>query len=179
MGSNDNKKNCEAVMFLACFLSLFVILQVIYYFSSETLDPFISQSLHVRPICALIKLITPSVSIFSNGISIVYGTFNLSVDSACNGIESIILIASAIFAFRTDFIKKIAGVISGCLFLYMFNIIRIMVLFYAKAFAPDLFDFLHIYAGQTLAIIAGTAFFFLWASWAASESISSRVNNEV
>lgn len=167
------KKNREAIRFIVLFLGVFILLQIIWFYTSKTIEPYISETLHVKPISSLIVLATPSVTASPIGKSIVSDGFSLSVDSACNGIDSIILVVSAVLAFRANILKKIAGVISGCLLLYLFNILRITILFYSNVFAPDFFDFLHVYAGQTLVVIAGVAFFFLWASWATSEKFEN------
>lgn len=174
---NTSKKH-EALRFVFYFLVLFVFFQGILFVFSKKVEPYISKVLHVKPICYMIRTITPSIPVFSSGASITSGTFSLSVDPPCNGLDAMVILASAILAFRAGWLKKISGIIVGCLFLYLFNITRIMVLFYSKAFSSDFFDFLHVYAGQTLAVIAGLAFFFLWASWSTSENVASWVNNE-
>jgi len=166
----DKFSNQTTARFIILFLAIFAAFQLLWFLSAKTIEPYISEILHVRLICHIISLLTPSVSVAPEGINIISSNFSLSVDSACNGLDVILLVVSAIIAFRSDFTQKIVGAISGCLLFYLFNIVRITILFYSKAFAPDLFDFLHIYAGQTLAIIAGTAYFFMWASWVSPEN---------
>lgn len=162
------EKKYETVRFILFFLILFAVFQISWFLSSKRIDPFISEIFHVKSICYIISTLTPDVPISSSGVNILSSHFSLSIDSACNGLDAILLVVSAIMAFKADLKKKIIGALSGCLFLYLFNMSRIVVLFYSKTFAPGLFDFLHVYAGQTLAIIAGVGFFFFWVSWAAS-----------
>lgn len=170
-------KNREAVRFVLLFLGFFLLLQLVWFYTAKTIEPYIAEALHVKPLCHIISILTPSVPVSQNGINIVSSNFSLSVDSACNGLDAILLVVSAVIAFRSNILKKIAGIISGCLFLYLFNILRILVLFYSKAFAPDFFDFLHVYAGQTLAVIAGVAFFLLWASWASPQKYEKALSS--
>lgn len=168
----------EAARFALFFLFVFILAQLTWFLSSKKIEPYIAEVLHVKPICHIISIFTPSVPVSQNGINIVSSNFSLSVDSACNGLDAVLLVVSAIIAFRSNILKKIVGIILGSLFLYAFNILRILVLFYSNAFAPDFFDFLHVYAGQTLGVIVGVAFFFSWASWSTSENMVSRVDDE-
>ncbi|WP_027358196.1 archaeosortase/exosortase family protein [Desulforegula conservatrix] len=173
-----SKQKLESVRFVILFFAAFAVLQLTIFISAKKIEPYIAEALHVKPICHIISILTSSVPVSQNGINIVSSNFSLSVDSACNGLDAILLVVSAIIAFRSNILKKIAGIILGSLFLYAFNILRILFLFYSNAFAPDFFDFLHVYAGQTLAVIVGVAFFFLWASWSTSENMVSRVDDE-
>jgi exosortase family protein XrtM len=162
------QKKHEAVRFILFFLSLFASFQLVWFLSSKKIEPFISEILHVKVIYHIISILTPGIPISVSGVNIMFSHFSLSIDSACNGLGPILMVVSAVIALPSDIKRKIIGSLSGCLFLYLFNVSRIVVLFYSRVFAPGLFDYLHVYAGQTLAILAGVGFFFFWASRAAS-----------
>ncbi|NCC26050.1 MAG: hypothetical protein EOM25_12785, partial [Deltaproteobacteria bacterium] len=52
----------------------------------------------------------------------------------------------------------------GLFLLYWANIARTVVLYYSAKYRPELFDFLHIYVGQTFIIIVTALFFLFWIS---------------
>ena len=164
------KKRNPVGNFLFFFLSLFFLCQIIWFLTAQQIEPYVAARLHVAPICHIISTLTPSVPVFAKGINIVSNGFSLAIDSACIGLEAILLLICAVFAFRSPVSKKILGIVSGSIFLYFFNILRIIILFYVMVVAPSFFDFVHVYAGQVLAVVFGTAFFFLWASWVDAKS---------
>lgn len=88
-----------------------MLLQLVWFYAAKRIEPYIAEALHVKPICHVISILTPSVPVSQNGMNIVSSNFSLSVDSACNGLDAILLVVSAVIAFRSNILKKIAGII--------------------------------------------------------------------
>lgn len=75
-----------------------------------------------------------------------------------------LLLVAAIWAFQMSIRKKILGSLIGVFILYVFNLIRIVALYYLLKYRPDVFDVTHVYIGQILLILIAFMFFILWTS---------------
>ena len=88
----------------------------------------------------------------------------VEVRRGCEGIEGMLLLIAAMMAFPAGLRAKLAGMIGGILFVYVFNLARIAGLYYVVKYKPILFDMMHIYVGQIIIIFIALVFFIFWLS---------------
>ena len=90
------------------------------------------------------------------------GGFSVEIIDECTGVLEMVIFLAAVVAFPTTWRKKLIGAALGVPLIYLFNVIRIIVLLFAGAYSNALFDFLHLYFWQgTLIIIIAAA----WIGW--------------
>jgi len=78
--------------------------------------------------------------------------------------EGMLLMISAMVAFRIAWRDKLKGILFGVAFIYLFNLLRIVGLYYLMRYTPNLFNFVHLFIGQSITIILVSVFFILWIS---------------
>jgi exosortase H (IPTLxxWG-CTERM-specific) len=113
------------------------------------------------------------LSVFESGVSAA-GTvmrsprFALDVRNGCNGIEAVILLAAAIFAFPATLRSRLIGVLAAAVAIELVNLVRLSSLFWLGEHYRRIFDFFHVAVWQSLVILAAIAIFMLW-SWKFAE----------
>jgi exosortase H (IPTLxxWG-CTERM-specific) len=113
------------------------------------------------------------LSIFENGVG-AEGTvmrasrFALDVRNGCNGVEAVILLAAAIFAFPATLRSRLIGVFGASVAIELLNLVRLSSLFWLGEHNRRIFDFVHVAVWQTLIILAAISIFLLW-SWKFAE----------
>jgi exosortase H (IPTLxxWG-CTERM-specific) len=113
------------------------------------------------------------LSIFESGVGAA-GTvmrssrFALDVRNGCNGVEAVILLAAAIFAFPATLRSRLIGVSAASAAIELLNLVRLSSLFWLGEHYRRIFDFFHIAIWQALVILAAISIFILW-SWKFAE----------
>ncbi len=148
--------------FAALFLFVFFLLQTAYSASSAARHAVIDV-LTVMPSAAIIDLIDPESNAVPAGHRIVSPQGSLSILNGCEGTETFFLLSAAMLAFSAGWKRKMSGIVSGLIVVYLLNQCRIISLFFAARENHEWFDLLHGYVAPTL-IIALSAIYFLW--WA-------------
>ena len=116
---------------------------------------------------------TGLLSIFESGVWAV-GTvmrssqFALDVRNGCNGVEAVILLAAAIFAFPATLRSRLIGVSAASIAIQLLNLVRLSSLFWLGEHYRRIFDFFHVAVWQSLVILAAISIFILW-SWKFAE----------
>jgi archaeosortase B (VPXXXP-CTERM-specific) len=90
------------------------------------------------------------------------GDFGVRIIEECTGIYEVIIFVAAVLAFPTSLRKKAVGVAFGVPLLYLFNVLRILVLLGVGRFRPGLFEFMHLYFWQATLILMITSVWLLW-----------------
>lgn len=157
------RENAREIRFFFGFILLFILLQTLQYFTLSWTSPFLVDTMTIRASSALINIITPIEKTMVQG-SVIIGKATVVVMRGCEGIEGMLLLIAAICAFPARIIAKVYGIIGGILIIYIFNLSRIVGLYYINRYKPDLFDMMHIYVGQTVIIIISLIFFIFWVS---------------
>lgn len=98
-------------------------------------------------------VIISSKSLSSNAVKIAAG---------CNGVEAVIILFSAIFAFPSQFKHKLYGFFIGFFAIQFLNVIRIISLFYLLQWDKNWFDWFHLYLWQALIILDALVVWLLW-----------------
>ena len=118
--------------------------------------------LTVRSATALINLTTPQVQAVAQGTRIVTPSGGLNVLFGCEGTDVLFLLAAAFAVFPLPARVRIRGLLSGLLWVFMLNQLRIVALFHAFRSDRALFDLLHTTAAPLLMIVLTGLFFHFW-----------------
>ena len=108
-----------------------------------------------------------TMSLFSDDVAcqdrfISYKEFPIEIIDECTGLFEMLIFLATVFSFPTSIRNKLIGVLIGVPIIYIFNIIRIIVLLIAGAYSRAAFDFMHLYLWQvTLIIMIGS----IWIGW--------------
>jgi exosortase H (IPTLxxWG-CTERM-specific) len=94
---------------------------------------------------------------------IVSPQLTVDIKAGCTGIEPIIILISAMFAFRASWKEKGYGALWGIVVLQGVNVVRIMSLVYLGINHPQYFSDAHTYIWQIVFIALSL---FLWMLWA-------------
>jgi len=92
------------------------------------------------------------------------------IAAGCNGVEAVIVLFAAIFAFPSSFKHKIYGFVLGFFGIQILNIIRIISLFYLLQWNKNWFDWFHLYLWQALIIIDALVVWLIWLRYLPKES---------
>lgn len=157
------RENAREIKFFFGFIVLFILLQTIQYFTLSYTSPFLVDTMTIRASSAIINIITPDEKTVVQG-GIITGKATVAIMRGCEGVEGMLLLIAAICAFPARIISKVYGIVGGILIIYIFNLSRIVGLYYINRYRPDLFDMMHIYVGQTVIIIISLIFFIFWVS---------------
>jgi len=98
----------------------------------------------------------------ASGITISGAGFSVQILGNCNAILETILFLSAVIAFPASLKEKIIGGIAGTLFIYILNLLRVVLLFLIGVYAPQHFEQSHIYIAQTIFICLVAFFWLFW-----------------
>jgi exosortase H (IPTLxxWG-CTERM-specific) len=89
--------------------------------------------------------------------------FAVQMMNGCNGIHVTVLWAAAVLAFPAPWRRKLSGLAAGLAVIHALNLVRFLVLFYVGQAQSAWFDFLHVYAAESLMIFVTLVLFWVWA----------------
>lgn len=90
--------------------------------------------------------------------------FAVNIRNGCNGLETVFIFAAAVLAFPAPPGRKALGLAAGVVLIQLFNLVRIVSLFFIGIHFPRLFEDWHTVVWQLLVILFGFLLFLLWAS---------------
>ena len=120
------------------------------------------HELTVRSATALINLIAPQVHAVAQGARIVAPGGGLNVLFGCEGTDVLFMLAAAFTVFPLPARVRMRGLMSGLLWVFLLNQLRIVALFHAFRSDRALFDLLHTTAAPLLMIVLTGLFFQFW-----------------
>lgn len=88
--------------------------------------------------------------------------FSVAIYNGCNGLEAILIFASGVVAFPAPWRKKGMGIVLGFVAIQLFNVIRVVSLFYIGALRPQWFSVSHTFVWQSLVIVFGVVLWLVW-----------------
>ncbi len=88
--------------------------------------------------------------------------FAVRIIEECTGVFEVIIFVAAVLAFPTTWAKRLIGLAMGIPMLYIFNVVRILVLILVGRYQPDVFEFMHLYFWQATLILMITSVWLLW-----------------
>lgn len=116
---------------------------------------------------ALLGWLGETVSV--NGTTVI-GRFPFVVVLDCAALDAQALFAAAVLAFPASFRAKLLGLSLGLLSIWLINVARLVMLYFAGARSLELFQVLHEEVFVLVVILAVCALFFAWACWARGRS---------
>lgn len=102
--------------------------------------------------------------------------YALDIKRGCDGLQASVFFAIAVIASPCGvaMLARLPVIIVGTSFLLVFNLVRIVSLYYTGIYFPDLFDIMHVDVWQPVFIFLPL---FLWAMWARSVERRSTVRS--
>lgn len=88
--------------------------------------------------------------------------FAVSIEPGCNGVEALIILFAAIFAFPAPFKYKLIGFAIGFVAIQSLNLVRIISLFYLGQWNMTWFNWFHLYLWQALIILDALVVWLIW-----------------
>jgi exosortase family protein XrtM len=155
----------KEIRFLLLFVCLLAILNFIYFlFGGTKVEEFVLAQLTAKPAYLIISFLTPSEELLLNGIQLSSPHVLFEIVRGCEGMEGMLLMISAMCAFSLAWQEKLKGIFLGLVFIYIFNLLRIVCLYYLMRYLPGAFYFGHLFVGQSITVVVVSVFFVLWIS---------------
>ena len=155
----------KEIQFLLLFVLLVAFLNFLYFLCGGTsVENFVLGTLTAKPAYAIIKLLSPSEQVVLNGNILTSAHVNFEIVRGCEGMEGMLLMISAMCAFSIALTDKLKGILCGIVFIYIFNLLRIVGLYYLMRYYATAFNFAHLFVGQSITIVLVSVFFILWIS---------------
>jgi exosortase H (IPTLxxWG-CTERM-specific) len=147
------------VLFTVLLVGLFT-LEILQTAEMYVILPFTS---FVADVSAwLIQLFDDNVMSISNIIRDKTTGFGVRIERGCNGVEALIILFAAIFAFPAPFKNKIIGFVIGFFAIQLLNLVRIVSLFYLGQWNQVAFEWFHLYLWQALIILDALVVWLVW-----------------
>lgn len=152
------------------FFVLFLVL-LVGLFTVEILSPV--QKHVIMPFTALLadisafimKAFDANVAASGEVIRSLSNGFAVRIAPGCNGVEAVIILFAAIFAFPAPLRYKLAGFAAGFLAIQALNLVRIISLFYIGQWNMTAFQWAHLYLWQALIILDALIVWLVWLRW--------------
>jgi exosortase H (IPTLxxWG-CTERM-specific) len=152
---------------LGRFLVLFLLLNLAGFglLQFSAVDSVVTRfsALLVTVGAGLIRLFGGQVTNDHTILRSVSNGFSVQMMNGCNGIHVTVLWAASVLAFPASWRRKAGGLVGGMAVIHALNMVRFLVLFYVGQSQPAWFEFLHVYAAESLMMFVTLALFWLWA----------------
>lgn len=155
----------KEIRFFWIFIILFFAFQIAYYIVRPYTTPILVDRLTTGAASKMVNFLTPGENTRVIDGAISNGRIMVKIRKGCEGIEGMLLLMAAIFAYPAAFRLKAVGILLGIFVIYAFNLMRIAGLYYIIEYKPSLFDLMHIYVGQIIIIMVSLIFFIAWLSF--------------
>jgi len=110
----------------------------------------------------IVQLFDDNVTAVSNVIRDNSTGFGVRIERGCNGVEAVIILFAAIFAFPAPFKYKMLGFAIGFFAIQLLNLVRIVSLFYLGQWNQVAFEWFHLYLWQALIILDAMVVWLVW-----------------
>ena len=88
--------------------------------------------------------------------------FAVEIQPGCNGVEALIILFAAMFAFPAPLKHKLVGFAIGFVAIQLLNLVRIISLFYMGQWDMTWFEWFHLYLWQALIILDALVVWLIW-----------------
>jgi exosortase family protein XrtM len=152
----------QALARLGSFAAIYVAQYYLYMLIPNSILAYqVYQEGIVAPVAYILRWITADVSI--NGVQnhLVSGGIDLEVVRGCDGSGVLFLLIAAFVAFGGGFRTTLPRIMGAVGFVYLFNQMRLIVLFMCAKHFPEFFTPLHSLLLPTLFVVLAVAFFAL------------------
>lgn len=150
------------IVFVARFfaaLVAFYILIAVPAVNDHVIVPF--TEVVVRTAAAILRVMREPIVI--GGTVIRTPGFALDVRNGCNGVEAMMLLASAMIAFPATFRSRLSGLLVTSVAVQLLNLIRVSSLVWMGEHHRHAFDVVHVAVWQTVVILAAVSMFLFWS----------------
>jgi exosortase H (IPTLxxWG-CTERM-specific) len=148
-----------SILFITLILVLFT-LEVLKPVQDNVILPFTAGIAHVSVF--LIELFDQGVQSAGKVIRDLETGFAISIEPGCNGVEALIILFAAIFAFPASLKQKLIGFAIGFVAIQSLNLVRIISLFYLGQWNMVWFEWFHLYLWQALIILDALVVWLIW-----------------
>lgn len=121
----------------------------------EALESGTAASVH-----ALIGVFTDATTLRGNLVTL--DGFAVSIIIECVGLLEMLIYSACVLAFPAPLRSRAAGVVLGCLAIFVFNLLRIVTLLVVGRHWGDYFDFFHVYFWQATLIAMIVTVLYGW-----------------
>ncbi len=148
-------------------LLVFVLILVVLFTAEQT---HWGQAAFVRPFTAglagvcgkLLVLFDPAVAVDGNVLRNAASGAGVMIEPGCNGVEAMIVLIAALFAFPAPWRYRFGGLVVGFVAVQGLNLLRIISLFYLLQWNAAWFEWAHLYLWQALIMFDVLVVFLLW-----------------
>jgi len=147
---------CLLFLVLLLAFSFLLSIELVQYYFYDPFTAFIATQ-------AAWALKTLGLKVYASGISISGEGFSVKILANCNAIFEIMLFLSAIIAFPASLKEKFVGGALGTIFIYLLNLLRVVLLFLIGVYSPQFFEETHIYVSQSIFIVMVAISWLFWA----------------
>ena len=152
----------RSLVFLARFIGI-----LFFFFFTVALRPV--NDVVIVPLTGSIAAVSATLlkalgeAVTVDGTEIRSTEFAVNIQNGCNGLETVLLLGSAVLAFPANWRRRAAGLFAGFLAIELLNFARVVSLFWVGRHRPALFSSSHTVLWQSVVVIFGVVFFLLWA----------------
>jgi len=161
------RRNRREVTFLALFVVLlggsFTLISL-NWINDHAIEPFTGGIARLSG--AVLNLLGQHVAL--RGTVIQGPHFAVNIRNGCNGVEAMMVLASAMLAFPATFRSRLAGLLAGSAAIQILNLVRVSSLVWLGEHHREFFDFVHVGVWQSIVILAAVVMFVFW-SWKFAE----------
>jgi exosortase H (IPTLxxWG-CTERM-specific) len=147
------------VLFTVLLIGLFT-LEILQPVEMHVILPFTSMVADVS--AWIVQFFDDNVVAVSNVIRDKTTGFGVRIERGCNGVEALIILFAAIFAFPAPFKNKLIGFAIGFVAIQGLNLVRIVSLFYMGQWNQVAFEWFHLYLWQALIILDALVVWLIW-----------------
>ena len=147
------------VLFSVLLVGLFT-LEILQPVEKYVILPFTSAIADVS--VWIIQAFDDNVVATANVIRDKTNGFGVRIERGCNGVEALIILFAAIFAFPAPFKNKLLGFAIGFFAIQALNLVRIISLFYLGQWNQVAFEWFHLYLWQALIILDALVVWLVW-----------------
>jgi exosortase H (IPTLxxWG-CTERM-specific) len=147
------------VLFTVLLVGLFT-LEILQPVEKYVILPFTSVIADVS--VGIIKLFDDGVVATANVIRDQASGFGIRIERGCNGVEALIILFAAIFAFPAPLKNKLIGFAVGFVAIQALNLVRIISLFYLGQWNQTAFEWFHLSLWQALIILDALVVWLVW-----------------
>jgi exosortase H (IPTLxxWG-CTERM-specific) len=153
----------ESIFFLLRFAGLLVLFYFVVAWgpiNDAVIVPFTAQIASVSG--AILRAFQEGVRV--TGTEIRSGGFAVNIENGCNGVETVLLFASAVLAFPSSWRRRLIGLLLGLAAIQALNLVRVVSLFLIGLHRPALFSSSHTVLWQSIVVLFGVLLFLFWAA---------------
>jgi exosortase H (IPTLxxWG-CTERM-specific) len=149
------------------FFVLFMLL-LVTLFTARVMQP-VQEAVTIPFTAVLARISAWLMMLFDSNVGaegvIIYSLtepWAVEIAPGCDGIEAVIILFAAIFAFPAPLKHKLVGFLIGFCAIQGLNLVRIISLYYMGQWSMVAFEWFHLYLWQALIILDALVVWLLW-----------------